>query len=109
MLSDDPVRAGNLVHRIRYAVFEPLMIAVALMAPLPDRVSVRAPLDEKVPLRRPASLPSSSDHTLLPISGEHRDAIRAAHAAIAPMLWGSRVALDDACEAIRSWTAEPFQ
>jgi hypothetical protein len=83
------------------------MIGVAIMPP-PDSVSVRAPFQEMVPLRRPASVPSPSDHTFLPISGERRDAIRAAHAAIAPMLWSSRVALDDAREAIRTWT-ETFQ
>jgi len=59
--------------------------------------------------RQLASLPSSSDVALTPTKGERWDAIRAAHAAIAPMFWGPRVALDDACCAIRTWISETLE
>jgi hypothetical protein len=34
------------------------------------------------------------------------DAIRTAFDAIAPMFWGPRVPLDDACRTIRAWNRE---
>jgi hypothetical protein len=81
----------------------------AKLPPLPDYVGVGALADEMVAQRQLASLPSSSDLAFMPTAGERWDAIRAAHAAIAPMFWGSRVTLDDACGAIRSWIAETFE
>lgn len=82
---------------------------LAKLPPLSDYVGVRALADEMVAQRQLASLPSSSDHAFLPTAGERWDAIRAAHAAIAPMFWGSRLTLDDACDAIRSWISETFE
>jgi hypothetical protein len=81
----------------------------ATLPPLPNFVDVRALADDMVAQRQLASLPSSSDHAFTPAAGERWDAIRAAHAAIAPMFWGSRVTLDDACEAIRRWIAETLE
>ena len=83
--------------------------ASAKLPPLPDHMGVRALVDEMVAQRQLAALPSSSDRAFMPIAGERWDAIRAAHAAIAPMFWGSRVTLDDACDAIRIWIAETFE
>ena len=82
---------------------------LAKLPPLPDYVSVRALADEMVAERQLASLPSSSDRAFMPTAGKRWDAIRAAHAAIAPMFWGSRVTLEDACDAIRSWISETFE
>jgi hypothetical protein len=79
------------------------------LPPLPDHMGVRALVDEMVAQRQLAALPSSSDRAFMPTAGARWDAIRAAHAAIAPMFWGSRVTLDDACDAIRSWIAETFE
>jgi hypothetical protein len=45
----------------------------------------------------------------MPTAAEHWDAIRAAHAAIAPMYWGTRIALNDACGAIRRWITASFE
>ena len=83
--------------------------ASATLPPMPAYVGVRALADEMMTQRQLASLPSSSDIAFTPTAGERLDAIRAAHAAIAPMFWGPRVTLDDACEAIRSWIAETFE
>ncbi len=83
--------------------------ASATLPPLPAYMGVRALADEMVAQRQLASLPSSSDVAFTPTAGERWDAIRAAHAAIAPMFWGPRVTLDDACDAIRSWIAETFE
>jgi hypothetical protein len=79
------------------------------LPPLLDYADVRALADDMVTQRQLASRPSSSDRAFMPAAGERWDAVRAAHAAIAPMFWGSRVTLDDACEAIRSWIAETLE
>jgi hypothetical protein len=81
---------------------------LAKLPPLPDYVDVRDLADDMVARRQLASLPSSSDHAFMPTTGERWDAVRAAHAAIAPMFWDPRVTLDDACGAIRGWIAETF-
>jgi len=83
--------------------------ASAKLPPLPDHMGVRALVDEMVAQRQLAALPPSSDCVFIPTAGERWDAIRAAHAAIAPMFWGSRVTLDDPCDAIRSWIADTFE
>lgn len=81
----------------------------AKLPPLSDYVDVRALADDMVAQRQLASLPSSSDHAFMPTTGERWDAIRAAHAAIAPMFWGPRFTVDDACDAIRGWIAATFE
>lgn len=81
----------------------------AKLPPLPDYVGVGALANEMVAQRQLASLPSSSDRAFMPTAGARWDAIRVAHAAIAPMFWGSRVNLDDACDAIRSWIADTLE
>lgn len=50
-----------------------------------------------------AVLPLAGDPALAPGDNARWEAIRAAHAAIAPMFWGSRIPLDEACAAIRDW------
>lgn len=38
--------------------------------------------------------------------GERWRQLRAAHTATGPMFWGERIALEDACGAIRTWIAD---
>lgn len=51
--------------------------------------------------------------TSLSSDGPRWKAIRAAHDAIAPMFWGPRSSVDDACATIREWVkralGSPFQ
>lgn len=72
---------------------------------LTDYADVRALASEMLGQRQLASLPSASDDAFLPDDGERWHAIRQAHAAIAPMFWGPRIAVEEACEAIRTWIA----
>jgi hypothetical protein len=74
---------------------------------LADYADVRALADDMV-TRRPKqieALPSSEDPAFASGGGRRWDAIRAAHAAIAPMFWGPRISLEDACGTIRDWIA----
>jgi hypothetical protein len=86
-----------------------VVLGLARLPPLPDYLDVRALADEMEAQRQLASRPKSSDEAFIPTAGERWDAIRAAYAAIAPMFWGSRVTLDNACDAIRGWIAETIE
>ena len=70
---------------------------------LTDYADVRALATEMAGQRQLAALPSVSDFAFAPDDGERWKAIRRAHAAIAPMFWGTRIPIDAACEAIRRW------
>jgi hypothetical protein len=72
---------------------------------LTDYVDVRALATEMLGQRQLASLPNGSDPAFAPDDGERWSAIRRAHAAIAPMFWGPRISIEEACEAIRRWVA----
>lgn len=82
------------------------VIAAAKSLPaLADYADVRALATEMAEQKQLASLPSAADPAFAPDDGERWTAIRAAHSAIAPMFWGSRISIEDACEAIRAWLA----
>jgi hypothetical protein len=88
--------------------FEDAARVVAAEKELPaltDYVNVRALATEMLGQRQLASLPRASDPAFAPDNGERWGAIRRAHAAIAPMFWGSRLPIEEACEAIRRWLA----
>jgi len=59
----------------------------------------REMLDE----RQIACLPDSGDPAFHVADDERWDAIRRAYAAIAPIYWGTRLSLEEACTAIREW------
>jgi hypothetical protein len=50
-----------------------------------------------------AALPSPGEPALLLADPAKRVAVDRAYAKIAPMFWGPRIALDEACTAIRAW------
>ena len=78
--------------------------ALATLPPLPN-----TPADLAADMRAKkqiAALPRASDPAFaLPDMGR-RVAIESAHRRIAPMYWGPRQSLDEACAAIRSWLDE---
>ena len=52
-----------------------------------------------------AARPADADLAFSPADTPRWTEIRKAHDEIAPMFWGPRVSLDDACAAIREWVA----
>jgi hypothetical protein len=50
-----------------------------------------------------AALPSAEDPSLVLDDAEKRSSVERAYARIAPMFWGPRIPLDDACATIREW------
>jgi hypothetical protein len=68
--------------------------------------SPRALAEEMLAQRQIAAIPSPGDVAFNPDSGERFAEIRRAHEAIAPMFWGPRIGLGEACAAIRGWVAK---
>ena len=68
--------------------------------------SPRALAEEMLVQRQIAAIPSPGDVAVNPDAGERFAEIRRAHEAIAPMFWGPRIALDEACGTIREWVAK---
>ena len=66
---------------------------------------VAALADEMRTERQIRQRPASDDPVFTPAADERWQQIQAAHTAIGPMFWGERIALHDACEAIRTWIA----
>jgi hypothetical protein len=83
--------------------------AEALLPELPDHGDVRALADDMLRQKEIAALPRVEDFAFVLGPGVRMDTIRAAHAAIAPMFWGPRIALDDACSAISAWIKRTFE
>jgi hypothetical protein len=50
-----------------------------------------------------AALPSADDPALVLANADKRAAVDKAYAKIAPMFWGPRIPLDEACDTIRVW------
>lgn len=53
--------------------------------------------------------PASDDPAFAPVADDRWQQIQAAHTAIGPMFWGERIALHDACDAIRTWIARELE
>jgi hypothetical protein len=56
-----------------------------------------------------ADLPEATLTAFAPAATPRWDSIRRAHDAIAPMFWGPRISIDDACAQIRAWVAANFE
>ena len=65
--------------------------------------SPRALADEMLAQRQVALRPEASDVAFKPNTGARFADIRRAHLAIAPMFWGPRTGIEEACSAIREW------
>lgn len=55
--------------------------------------------------RQIARIPCATDEAFDLAPGPRRDAIAAEHAVIAPMFWGPRIGLSEACAILRGWIA----
>jgi hypothetical protein len=79
---------------------------------LPDlagHLSVRSLAEEMLSQKQIAALPAASDPAFSIGEDSRSEAIRRAHAAIAPMFWGDRIELGAACGSIRSWIQRRFE
>ena len=70
---------------------------------------VSALADEMLTERQIRQRPASDDPAFTPAADQRWQQIQAAHTAIGPMFWGERIALHDACEAIRTWVASELE
>ena len=83
-------------------------VVQAALPPMDGYDSVVALADEMLAQRQISALPSATDSCFSPSEGPRWDGIRDAYEAIAPMFWGARIPLDEACEKIREWTGATF-
>ena len=56
-----------------------------------------------------AAFPSAADASLVLEDDERRAQVVAAHDRIAPMFWGRRVSIDEACAGVRGWIVEALR
>lgn len=68
-----------------------------------DEVNVGVMMAEMVAMKQIAGPLSAADEAFALNDSAARTALQAAHALIAPMFWGRRIALDDACRLIQQW------
>jgi hypothetical protein len=76
--------------------------AEGTLAAMTDYTDLRALAKEMLASKQLASMPSAMDGAWSPAESPRWTATRAAYAAIAPMFWGNRIALDLACQKIRT-------
>ena len=71
---------------------------------LPDMGMTAAALaDDMLAQKDVTALPRAEEPALLLAASEKRAPVERAYAKIAPMYWGPRISLDEACETIRTW------
>jgi len=80
-----------------------IILGAEAVPPLPEGHDVRRLAAQMEAERQTAGPLTSKDPAFEIQPGPRGDAIRAAFDALAPMFWGPRVALDDACRSIREW------
>jgi hypothetical protein len=80
-----------------------IVLAEASLAPLPHGLDARMLAIEMEREKQLAGLPSSFDPAFQIPANPRGDAIRAASDAIAPMFWGKRIPIDEACSTISAW------
>jgi hypothetical protein len=92
--------------------FEDAALIIEAEAKLPalaDHADCRALAEDMLARHQIRALPESHDPAFALPRGPRTDSIRRASDAIAPMFWGARMTLDDACVAIRGWIAKRFE
>ena len=97
----DPVEADTFVRHYEDAA---QIIRSADELPLID-MTVAELAQDMVAKKDMRALPSPDEPALRLDDPDKREAIERAYTKIAPMFWGPRIPLDEACSAIRSWIA----
>jgi hypothetical protein len=80
-----------------------IVMATHALPALPEFGTLRALAEEMLAQKQLAAMPSSEHPAFAPRVDDRWDAVRKAHEAIAPMFWGPRVPIADACETLRRW------
>jgi hypothetical protein len=73
------------------------------LPPLSDHRAVRALANEMCLERHLRAMPTADDPAFDPARLPHAQAVLQAYEAIAPMFWGPRIAISEACDSIRGW------
>ncbi|MCX7411859.1 MAG: nucleotidyl transferase AbiEii/AbiGii toxin family protein [Planctomycetia bacterium] len=71
----------------------------------PSEIPARALANDMLAQNDVAALPSADDPSLVLDNPAKRAAVAQAYARIAPMFWGPRLPLDEACRTLREWVA----
>jgi hypothetical protein len=71
----------------------------------PSEIPARVLADDMLAQNDVAALPSADDPSLVLDNPAKRAAVAQAYARIAPMFWGPRLPLDEACRTLREWVA----
>jgi len=79
--------------------------AEARLPPLADYATPRALAEDMRAARQIVDVPRADAPAFNLLPGSRKDAIERAHRDIAPMYWGPRLGVDDACAALRGWIA----
>jgi hypothetical protein len=102
----DDVEPASFVRHFEDAAH--IIGAITTLPTLEEYSDVPALADEMLAEKQLAALPSAR-HAAFSLGATARaDAIREAHVEIAPMFFGERISVDDACTAIRDWIAATF-
>lgn len=80
-------------------------IVLALERLPPSDIPGRALADDMLAQKDVAALPNAEDPSLLLDDPAKRRLVEQAYARIAPMFWGQRIPLDEACLTLREWVA----
>jgi hypothetical protein len=75
------------------------------LPPLAGYPDVRALAAEMLDQRQLSRLPAADDPAFALGAGARSDELRRAHEVIAPMFWGARIGLEEACAEIRGWAS----
>jgi hypothetical protein len=97
----EPIEANSFVRHYEDAA----RIVRALDRLPPSEIPARTLADDMLAQKDVAALPSAADPSLVLDDPAKRDAVEQAYARIAPMFWGPRVPLDEACGTLRDWVA----
>jgi hypothetical protein len=95
----DTIEADGFVRHYEDAA----RIVRALDSLPPSQIPARALADDMLAKNDVAALPSADDQSLVLDNPEKRAVVAQAYARIAPMFWGPRIPLDEACRTLREW------
>jgi hypothetical protein len=97
----DPIEADSLVRH-----YEDAAQIIRSVEKLPEiEMTILNLARDMVTKKDMRALPSPDEPALQLDDTNKRPVVEKAHAKVAPMFWGDRIALDEACSTIRSWLA----
>ncbi|NRA33431.1 MAG: nucleotidyl transferase AbiEii/AbiGii toxin family protein [Polyangiaceae bacterium] len=95
----DAIEADSFVRH-----YEDAAQIILAIDELPElEMSAQDLVDDMLQKNNIGALPTPDDAALLLSDSDKRDVVERAHRKIAPMFWGERIELNDACRIIREW------